>query len=1216
MPSIVNVTSAIRCVNIDLQELGVSYNQMNFIDHLPRAISQILKVIGNDLVLNGLTVTAECINGKDIIFKVSPGMLIQDLTLIEVIEQTQIIFKDANLFDTSKGRFVVHTDFQYMDYSNVNNLKFAVSFVDQYGITDGRWYPDKNRIVLDSFKTQKDSVNSIALLTSSFFGQSKIQEITYVVVENKPIQASGAIEGTHSVITYTSKLPGTIGNLITVDQSISESLSINNISVNVIRTVEGYTIEVYVPKDGATAKQIVDAVNNNTDAKVLVTASYNEFGSDVNTGIVHLAGGVDSDITLGQTLDVVDSDENKIILFDEVAESGVTSYIDLPCKRFVEIYSKKYYQYGYTEDNITLLDYIKHIVQCFCEISSSTNSQSNWISSENCPCSQTKTELGDYFLHLKTDNLFQKQFINIEDNQPDPFNLVSIFSCEFKGKSIFKDYSSYNRTIQSFNNISHSDEVYKYPPSSIKFSNIDYINNTDINKDSSNIQFLRIPFDPMFNFNCNGFTIILDINFSSLKDNTQYSFISLKENGTQGYWRIYYIHNDTDNGSEIIFEFDDYSRTNIDNTIIYKFKADYNFSINTWYNIIVSGICSQSDSKNKILIFIDKNLISSTNYNYIPDNYRSINIGIYDELDPYPFDGYMSSIQIYNRTLWTNTFDTSTLIDRPPTCSGYSRLLWDPKNSDVIGNNSILLLRIMYGRAPFVWSINSDKFTLDYNSTSTRSNILRSTDSSCGSVIVSVTDFNGDVVSNYVRSVNGVWVVSNKSLDTPCQMPTSSLINPDDIEKVIPVSSINPSQCIDGYLENRFVHSIWELKKGNKLQIEQTRCDSVYNHIYTVNQIPTSKLTKDYTWDKATCYSEVDDDLCIAPKCQRGFQPIQNQIGKNYVYHIKLKHLDSLYYEWECGYKRIYWDYSSEPYVETNTDVVLKVRDGLPPFRWSVISPDTGFTINTEPTMERYNVLKIGSDILLNTKCIIKVEDRTKNYCYGDVTIVGVYPVIRDVLNVEVVSPDSFIQVYIKNGQPPFRWEILNNPDNAFSFRYQSTMERVNSLNAESYAKGSVDFKVTDSNDTSFTWSVRSAVGTWIRKGFGCPVSRIQGILMGIGTIYNTLDDGKTESWEGPLYELVTSKYKIRQVVYNITEFNLNPYNPEFDNFYSLENCNSYIDTTSPTCIDFKDYPDAGIRCSYAPIYSPYIPNIDEVYKYGYKTIAYGAKTEYYEWGF
>jgi hypothetical protein len=134
--------------------------------YISRHVNQLLKMIGNDLILKGLQLVQDpVINGFTVSFSLTPGLLIQDLTLIEINEQVDLSI-DVSPFDPDNGYLIIYTDFHHLDSSAENYLTFKVAYVKADGtelIGTSPWNSTRNRIILNRFSFVKSYTT--ALLT-------------------------------------------------------------------------------------------------------------------------------------------------------------------------------------------------------------------------------------------------------------------------------------------------------------------------------------------------------------------------------------------------------------------------------------------------------------------------------------------------------------------------------------------------------------------------------------------------------------------------------------------------------------------------------------------------------------------------------------------------------------------------------------------------------------------------------------------------------------------------------------------------------------------------------------------------------------------------------------------------------------------------------------------------------------------------------------------
>jgi hypothetical protein len=125
--------------------------------YISRRVNQLLKAIGEDLVLKGLTLVEDpVIDGSTVSFTLSPGLLIQDSTLIEINEQVTLDI-DVTVFDQTEGYLIIYTDFQHLDSPNENFLSIKVSYAmaDGSSLVGSTWNSSRNRIILYRFSFAK-----------------------------------------------------------------------------------------------------------------------------------------------------------------------------------------------------------------------------------------------------------------------------------------------------------------------------------------------------------------------------------------------------------------------------------------------------------------------------------------------------------------------------------------------------------------------------------------------------------------------------------------------------------------------------------------------------------------------------------------------------------------------------------------------------------------------------------------------------------------------------------------------------------------------------------------------------------------------------------------------------------------------------------------------------------------------------------------------------
>jgi hypothetical protein len=130
--------------------------------YISRHVNQLLKMIGNDLVLKGLQLVQDpVIDDFTVSFSLTPGLLIQDTTLIEINEQIDLSI-DVSSYDSDNGYLIIYTDFHHLDSSAENYLTFKVAYVKADGtelVGVNPWNSTRNRIILNRFSFVKSTLS-------------------------------------------------------------------------------------------------------------------------------------------------------------------------------------------------------------------------------------------------------------------------------------------------------------------------------------------------------------------------------------------------------------------------------------------------------------------------------------------------------------------------------------------------------------------------------------------------------------------------------------------------------------------------------------------------------------------------------------------------------------------------------------------------------------------------------------------------------------------------------------------------------------------------------------------------------------------------------------------------------------------------------------------------------------------------------------------------
>lgn len=149
---------------IDLSEYS-QVNASNYMHQLPSIVNNLLRVIGNNVVLKGLDVTAS-LDGNRVVVEISDGVLIQNHTLIEVRSTTQLSLPEASVYDTD-GKFAVYVQYQYLNTVQDNPVRFGIQHIAQTGVAGDGWDHNRNATVLTFFDFTKDVEGNLTSITES-----------------------------------------------------------------------------------------------------------------------------------------------------------------------------------------------------------------------------------------------------------------------------------------------------------------------------------------------------------------------------------------------------------------------------------------------------------------------------------------------------------------------------------------------------------------------------------------------------------------------------------------------------------------------------------------------------------------------------------------------------------------------------------------------------------------------------------------------------------------------------------------------------------------------------------------------------------------------------------------------------------------------------------------------------------------------------------------
>lgn len=151
--------------------------------YLIESVQQIIKTIGDNCIVEGLTITDVYIddNRYNLIVNLSKGKVICDSTLIEFPEDMVLPLDITNLDST--GKIILSVNFRYLRTSRHNLASVSLKFLNNSNICT-EWFPNKDKIVIAVFEYNK-LLRSIITHQSTFL-EEKTVSINSINYEIRP----------------------------------------------------------------------------------------------------------------------------------------------------------------------------------------------------------------------------------------------------------------------------------------------------------------------------------------------------------------------------------------------------------------------------------------------------------------------------------------------------------------------------------------------------------------------------------------------------------------------------------------------------------------------------------------------------------------------------------------------------------------------------------------------------------------------------------------------------------------------------------------------------------------------------------------------------------------------------------------------------------------------------------------------------------------------
>mgnify|MGYP000861589302 FL=1 len=266
--------------NTPYQQLILHQNTQDSKVYLSRTSNYILNAIGNDLILNGfniISITTESLSTVKI--RLSPGLLIQDTTLISIEEETELSI-DVLPYDNNNGYLIIYTDYQYLNLVQENNLKLKLSYIsadgDSIEPSTDIWDPNKNRILLYRFsfiKLPQATLTQITTPTFTIFNREYFLngENNFTNYQSKLLDH--AVDGpTYGYATTTKAGHVRIGENINIDNGTISILNASTTTAGVLRfATEEEALALVSQEVALTPDSIRHLILNIKDIEVQVT---------------------------------------------------------------------------------------------------------------------------------------------------------------------------------------------------------------------------------------------------------------------------------------------------------------------------------------------------------------------------------------------------------------------------------------------------------------------------------------------------------------------------------------------------------------------------------------------------------------------------------------------------------------------------------------------------------------------------------------------------------------------------------------------------------------------------------------------------------------------------------------------------------------------------------------------------------------------------------
>lgn len=166
---------------------------------LARVVNSLLRIFGDNVVINGFSYkNIQIINtDNDILIKVDPGMLIQDLTLIEFSKSTSVMLENLSGLSVD-GRVVVYVKYQFLHSIEQNLAYICVNYISKNGTPRYDWNHDTDRTVVGILSFKKDEDDNVISCTTT--------DEKYIDIDGKRYYLFGIDPTSKELTTYLLRM--------------------------------------------------------------------------------------------------------------------------------------------------------------------------------------------------------------------------------------------------------------------------------------------------------------------------------------------------------------------------------------------------------------------------------------------------------------------------------------------------------------------------------------------------------------------------------------------------------------------------------------------------------------------------------------------------------------------------------------------------------------------------------------------------------------------------------------------------------------------------------------------------------------------------------------------------------------------------------------------------------------------------------------------------